>query len=238
MKIIFDLHTHTVSSGHAYSTLQENASHAHSIGLEVLGVSDHAPKMPGAPVAYYFANQKIFPQSISDVKILKGAELNILDIDGSIDLYGKVLDDLDFTIASLHPPCIAIGTEDENTEAIVNTMKNPKVNIIGHPGDPRYPINVSKIVKAAIDTNTLLEINNASLNPNSGRAGGSDTVLEIIKECKKHSYPVILGSDAHICFEIGDFNNLYPLLKQVDIPDELIINTSFEKLKPFLNCNM
>lgn len=234
MNIDFDLHTHTISSGHAYSTLQENVTYASNIGLKLLGISDHAPKMPGAPVAYYFSNQKIIPDKISGVTILKGAELNIMDLDGNVDLYGKILEDLDFTIASLHPPCIPFGTIEENTYALINAMKSPYVNIIGHPGDPRYPLDIPKIVKKAIDSNTLLEINNASLNPNGVRAGGTNIVLDIIKECKKQKWPIILGSDAHICFEIGGYNNIYKLLEQENMPEELILNTSVNKLQDFL----
>ena len=47
-KYKIDTHTHTVSSGHAYSTVTENAKYAASIGLEIIGMTDHAPKMPGS----------------------------------------------------------------------------------------------------------------------------------------------------------------------------------------------
>ena len=49
-KYKIDTHTHTVSSGHAYSTVTENAKYAASIGLEIIGMTDHAPKMPGRTV--------------------------------------------------------------------------------------------------------------------------------------------------------------------------------------------
>jgi putative hydrolase len=235
MKTVFDLHTHTVSSGHAYSTIQENATYASNIGLEILGISDHAPKMPGAPLAYYFANQKIIPEKLFGVRILKGAELNILDINGNVDLYGEILEGLDFAIASLHPPCIPFGNIEENTQALVNAMKNPKINIIGHPGDPRYPFDIAAVVSAAISTNTLLEINNSSLNTGGIRAGGEETILELIKACKKRDYPIILGSDAHICFEIGGYGNIYKLLDEVNMPQELILNTSVKNLSDFLS---
>ena len=55
-KFKFDLHTHTVASGHAYSTVTENASYAEQKGLELLGISDHAPKMPGGTHFFYFLN--------------------------------------------------------------------------------------------------------------------------------------------------------------------------------------
>lgn len=234
MKIIFDLHTHTISSGHAYSTLRENALYAADIGLEILGISDHAPQMPNSPGPYYFANQKIIPEKLSGVRILKGAELNIMDINGTVDLFGDILEGLDFTIASLHPPCIPFATLEENTETLLNAMKNPFINIIGHPGDPRYPLDIVKLVRGAINTNTLLEINNSSLNPNGIRAGGASIILEIITECKKNDWPIILGSDAHICFEIGNYNNIYTLLEEAKMPEDLILNTSIVKLLKFI----
>ena len=44
---VMDLHTHTVASGHAYCTLREMAKAASDKGLELLGITEHAPKMPG-----------------------------------------------------------------------------------------------------------------------------------------------------------------------------------------------
>ncbi len=49
MKIVIDTHTHTIASGHAYSTVLENALAAKNKGLELLCITDHAPEMPGAP---------------------------------------------------------------------------------------------------------------------------------------------------------------------------------------------
>lgn len=40
---VMDLHTHTVASGHAYCSLREMAKVASEKGLEVLGVTEHAP---------------------------------------------------------------------------------------------------------------------------------------------------------------------------------------------------
>ncbi len=49
MKPIMDLHTHTMASGHGYSTLKENIDAAKEKGLKVLGLSEHGPAMPGGP---------------------------------------------------------------------------------------------------------------------------------------------------------------------------------------------
>ena len=46
MKIELDVHTHTIASGHAFSTLQEMAQAAADKGLKVLGITEHSPGIP------------------------------------------------------------------------------------------------------------------------------------------------------------------------------------------------
>lgn len=235
MKYILDTHCHSISSGHAYSSITENIEYAKNIGLKLLAITDHAPKMPGSCGILHFLNLNTLPEKLGDLEILKGVELNILDENGSVDLPKKILQKLDLKIASLHPPCIEPMDKEKNTNAVINAMKNDLINIIGHLGDPRYPINIEKVVKTAKETNTLIEINNASLNPKNTRAGGSEIVLEILKECKKQKAYVVLGSDAHYHTYIGDFENAISLLKECDFPEELVVNTDIQRLKSFLN---
>ena len=234
MKYILDVHCHSISSGHAYSTITENIKYAQKIGLKLLALTDHAPKMPNACGNLYFLNLNILPKKFEDIEILMGVELNILDETGKIDLPNRILKNLDLKIASLHPPCIEPADEKFNTNAVVNAMKNEMVNIIGHLGDPRYPINIQEIVKAAKETNTLIEINNSSLNPNNSRAGGEKIVLNILEECKKRNVSIVLGSDAHYHTYIGNFDNAITLLEKCDFPEELVVYTSITKLKNFL----
>ena len=42
-KIIADIHTHTIASGHAYGTIREMAQAAASKKLKILGLTEHAP---------------------------------------------------------------------------------------------------------------------------------------------------------------------------------------------------
>ena len=53
---VLDLHTHTVASGHAYCSLREMAKAAADKGLELLGITEHAPSMPGTCHKFYFHN--------------------------------------------------------------------------------------------------------------------------------------------------------------------------------------
>lgn len=230
-----DMHTHTVASGHAYSTIDENARYAAQSGLEMLGITDHAPQMPGSTHRLYFLNLKIVPRQLYGIKLLMGAELNIMDSAGKVDLKNNLIKKLDYAIASLHVPCIEPMDMEESTNAVIGAIKNPYINIIGHPCDPRYPLDIKAVVTAARDNNTLLEINNASLNPNNSRSGGEGEIVELIRECKRQQLPVILGSDAHFYSYIGGFDNILPLLEAAEMPDELVINTSVKAFTDFID---
>lgn len=149
---VMDLHTHTVASGHAYCTLREMARAASDKGLELLGITEHAPKMPGTCHKFYFQNIKVVPREMYGIQLLLGSEVNILDAAGTVDLEQKTLEKLDVVIASLHVPCIRPGSRQENTEAYLNAMKNPCVNIIGHPDDGRYEVDYEALVQEPENT--------------------------------------------------------------------------------------
>ena len=91
MKDILDVHTHTTASGHAYNTIWEMAVGAKEKGLQLLGITDHAPKMPGSSESIYFSNFKVLPRNIGEVMVLHGVELNITDFEGTVDLPEDIL---------------------------------------------------------------------------------------------------------------------------------------------------
>ena len=103
---VLDLHTHTVASGHAYCSLRERAKVASEKGLEVLGVTEHAPGMPGTCHQYYFDNLRVVPREMYGIQLLLGSEVNILDAQGTLDLGQHTLSSMDVVIASLHTPCM------------------------------------------------------------------------------------------------------------------------------------
>ena len=48
MKLVLDTHTHTIASGHAYNTINEMVKRGADMRLELMAITDHAPKMPGS----------------------------------------------------------------------------------------------------------------------------------------------------------------------------------------------
>lgn len=226
MNIVVDGHTHTVASGHAYSTIDENARYASQQGLTMIGLTDHAPAMPKTTGRPFFTNLHILPKELYGVRLLHGVELNILDFNGTVDLEQELIQEMDIVIASLHPPCIQSGSRLENTKALVHAMENPYIDIVGHPGDPRYPIDIPAVFQEAKDTHTLLEINNQSLEPEGFRKGSDVAMRQFLLLAMEYGIPVVLGSDAHFYTQIGDMSYCEELLNQLQFPDELILNTN------------
>ncbi len=236
MNIYMDMHTHTIESGHGYSTLKENIEAAQEQGLKYLGLSEHAPAMPGGPHPFFFSNYKCIPRQHGDLTLFCGVEANIMDYNGTLDLEEYLLKRMDYVIASMHVPCVPSGTIEENTRASIMAMKNPYVKILGHPDDSRYPLDYEVLVQAAKEEGVALEVNESSLNPKAARKGGKENITVLLNTCKKYNVPILLGTDSHICYTIGRFERALELIREVNFPEELILNTNPENIKKLINC--
>ena len=135
MKTLLDVHTHTIASGHAFSSLQEMTLTAKEKGLNILGITEHGPNIPGTCDPIYFRNLHCVPRQLYGIKLMLGAELNILNTKGDIDLDEDYWRMLDIRIAGIHSLCWQGGSKEENTQGVINAMRNPFVQIISHPGD-------------------------------------------------------------------------------------------------------
>ncbi len=231
---ILDLHTHTIVSGHAYNTLYEMVHAAAAKGVRLLGVTEHAPRIPGACHPFYFINFKVVPRQIEGVRLFLGCELNIVDYEGRLDLEPRYQKGLDLGIASIHEPCYTCGTTAQNTAAYLCAMKNPIVQIIGHPDDGRFPVDYETLVCAAKEHHVLLELNNSSLAPGCNRKDSRKNMASMLEYCQKYRVPVILDSDAHCEVDVGNHRYLHQLLEEISFPEELVVNDSLEKAAAFL----
>lgn len=227
-----DLHVHTISSGHAYSTLKEYVDFGRSQGMEVIGFSDHGPAMPGGPNIFHIGNQTVIPRKVDGVTILRGVEANILSVKGEIDISEKYIKRLDYCIASLHDVVIRPADAVTNTQAMIEAVRNPYVDIIGHSGNPRFPIDVDTFVEACKEHNKVIEINNSSFVSDS-RVGSKAFCYAIAEKANKLGVKMILGSDAHIAYALGGFEHSLKLVSDLNIDSELIINASLSSLKSY-----
>ena len=234
MKIELDMHTHTLASGHAFSTIQEMAKVGAEKGLKLLGITEHTPGIPGTCDPIYFRNLHVVPRQMYGIELMLGAEINILDGRGNMDADDDLMRRLDIRIAGIHSLCYEHGTKEENTSGMVQAIRHPYIQIISHPGDGTAALDFEPMVLASKECGTLLEINNSSLKPTRNKVDARDNNLEILRLCKRYEVPVILGSDAHISFDIANYEHLYALLQETDFPEALIVNRSVELFKNHL----
>ncbi len=231
-----DAHTHTVSSGHyTKDTITDMVKYASLTGLKLLGISEHGPAIPHSCTLSYFRGLSTAPSIRMGVRILYGAEVNILDFSGALDLPESIMKNLDYCMAGMHTPCLAPGTKEENTAACLRAIENPYIRIIAHPDDTKYPVDYSRLIEAAIDNRVLLEINNSSLAPNGYRGNVKENDRAILELCQKYHYPVLLSSDSHGHSHIGNFTYALALIREMNFPQELILNYSAEKFLHFLH---
>lgn len=238
MNIEIDTHSHTLASGHAYNTLREMAAAAAERGLKGLAVTEHAMEMPGTCHSYYFENLRVVPRQMCGIELLLGTELNILNEAGEVDFSQRLLSGMDIAIASMHIPCYKGDySEEAVTQGYVNVMQNEYVDIIGHPDDGRFPVDMEVLVREAKRTGTLLEVNNSSLRPEGLRLNTVRNCLEMLRECKKQGALVVLGSDSHVDADVGGYGHAYRVLEEADFPEELVANTSLERFRSLLKRN-
>lgn len=228
MEFVLDVHCHTINSGHAYSTISENAAHAAAVGLTHIGISDHAPGMPGGTHLYNFSNLWSLPDEINGVRVFKGVECNIMTEAGALDLPADLLAKMDFVIASLHRGTFPPRDREIHTRAMLAAMEGP-MQILGHPGCQFFDIDIEAVIAAAARTHTIIEVNNQSLNPGSYRYNGSEAILKICRLCKEYGVPVLASSDAHFCTSVGELSRAKEVILAAGLDEEQVLNTSIER---------
>lgn len=162
-----ELHTHSTWSDGKVS-IHQMAKAAISRGLKVLAVTDHSRSLG---IASGLSIEQLWQQraEIQDVQaklgnritLLHGTEMEI-KADGTLDYPDEVLAELDIVIASLH---VSLGQEREKaTLRLLNAIRNPHVDIIGHPTGRLIPdregadLDMEVVFAAAVEKGTVLEI--------------------------------------------------------------------------------
>lgn len=229
--IAVDTHTHTVISGHAWSTLAENAKAAAERGLYGLCLTEHGPDIPGGGVDYLPAAQVMLPEIVNGIRIYRGTEANITNFDGVIDIETRFINRTEFAIASLHDIVMKPGTSQQNTGALLAALNHPFIDMLGHIDDAKVPSDHEAIIAEAKKLNKLIEINNNSLLV---RRGSDENIRKISHICARLGVRVSISSDAHFSTMIGAVEPALKLFREENFPDELIVNRSAETFEGYL----
>ena len=234
MQILADYHTHTKYS-HGKGTIEDNVLKAISKGIKTIGISDHGYKH----LAYGIKLNDIYKmreeinklnEKYSNIEILLGMECNILDGYGNIDIHDKIIENCDYIMAGYHFASTPTSlrsmlnhcnnymiknekSKEYNTNALINAMKNNDIFIITHPGD-KGDVYIEEVAKVAKITNTRLEINSSHgfLNTNQ------------LMKIKNIENKFVIGSDAHIPENVGNFDLAMKIIKEANLDLSLIEN--------------
>ena len=231
--IVADIHTHTLASGHAYGTIREMAQAASGKGLSILGITEHAPGIPGTTHPFYYLNLRSVPKTLFGVRILHGSEINIMN-DGSLSLEERYIAVLDYAIAGIHSTCYQDEGKARNTENVASAMKHPRVKLISHPDDDHTPLDYKRLAEAARETGTALEVNSSSFLKPEHRLNCFENYRQMLYFCREMNVPVVISSDAHDPSQVGCVDPALALLESVSFPESLVLNTDPGKLLDFL----
>ena len=192
-----DLHMHTAKSDGS-NTIEEMAKAAVSRGYEYIGITDHSRHLTiahGLDVKDVMAQIKLIDRLNAQLKnliILKSIEVDILE-DGSLDLPDSILQELDYTVCSIHHKFKL--TKKQQTERVIRAMDNKYFNILAHPTgrilrerEP-YEIDIELVLQAAKERNCILELNS---HPN--RLDLHDINCKLAKDM---GIKIAISTDAH-----------------------------------------
>lgn len=161
-----DLQMHSKYSD-GINTIEEMAKAAKARGYEYIAMTDHSKSeriaggMSEKQLLKYIAEIDKINKKVKGIKILKGAEVDIL-ADGSLDYADKYLKKLDIVIAAVHSRFKS--SKKEMTNRILKALDNRHVKILAHPTgriinkrNP-YALDVDKILDACHANNVWPEI--------------------------------------------------------------------------------
>jgi putative hydrolase len=242
MELYGDYHTHCHRSDGRQSE-EEIINAAKKRGLKEIAITDHGPL--AAVIGVSDANEYLklrdkldaIAANYPDIKVLLGAEANIRDLEGTLDVPDEIIAELDILIAGLHPYTLPTSIEDgwavfvqnslrhlgqgqqekainNNTKATVEVIyQNPQLDILSHPG-LFFTVDIAEVARACVAKDVLFEINCAHEHPD----------ISAIIEADRVGVDFIINSDAHFQETVGNLDYGVNLVEKLGIAPEQVAN--------------
>lgn len=243
--ILADLHTHTIASLHAYSTLKENIDIAKERGLKYIAITDHYfndgtdidKKNETARLQYM---EKRLNEVEDGIYIFGGAEFNL---NQEISYWHK-LQKLSWQLVGLHSwfidiegstledvyHCFEISAEKHyafaHIEREIEKLDGGKYE--GEEVHPEVKEWLQEVCNLAKRKNIFLELNESSILTNKYCEARMRYWLAYAKQ---NGNLLSMGTDAHYCREIGNFTKVLRLLNEIAFPKDRILNCNKEMLE-------
>ncbi len=234
--ILADMHTHTIFSKHAFSTVKENIDVAKEKNLKYIAITDH-----------YYGNGDDIEKKNEINRILylgkriNGVEPNITVISSAEFNLGHEVYNFDELKKLIWKPIGLhswfVDRDNLTIEAVYNLFVEAHhrgYNAFNHIEREFHKFNhssytfdecmegIKRIIDYASVNDIWLEANESSISQNDGQS--AERLCAWLQYAKEKECKIYLGSDAHFCAEVGVFSNLIRVLNEIDYPKELILN--------------
>ncbi|MFZ5921237.1 MAG: DNA polymerase/3'-5' exonuclease PolX [Chloroflexota bacterium] len=193
-----DLQVHSTWSDGKLSMLEMSRAAARR-GIRVIAFTDHSVSLGvtgGLSIERHAEQQKEIEAAQKElgdtIRILHASEVEI-KADGSLDYPDEFLATLDLVVASLHTSLRQ--PREKVTARLLNAIRNPHVDIIGHPTGRLIPereaadLDMEAVLAAAAESGVALEI-----NAHPARLDLEDIYA---KRAKELGIPISINTDAH-----------------------------------------
>ncbi len=235
--IIADLHMHSTWSDGKHS-IREMVEACIQRGLRVIAITDHSRSLGianGLSIERLLAQaeevRRLNAEIGGQIEVLAGTEMDI-KADGSLDYPDEILAQMDFVIASLHS-----GLQQKRpqvTERLLNAIRNPHVDMIGHPSARQFPnregvdADWDAVLAAAKEHDTILEINANPLR--------LDLKPELARLAKDLGVLLAINTDAHQIEHLALMDYGVTIARRAWVEPEHVVNTwTFERFQQWLS---
>ena len=170
-----------------------------------------------APHRWHFENPTALPRTIDGMVMLYGAEANVVDAKGHLDLPPRILEYQDWVVASIHSPCVpGLLTRKEVNRIWLAVAENPYVDCIGHSEQENYRYDYDLVTKAFAANHKVVELNGNSFNV---RKDGIPNMKALLAACLQNGCHIAVDSDAHSTWQLRHgLTALYGMLEEMNFP--------------------
>lgn len=235
--IIMELHCHTTWSDGSLS-VKEIAEEAIKRGKKILAITDHSGSLgiAGGLKVEDLQKQRNEIDTVQSIlgdriRLLQGSEVEI-HADGSLDFPDEELAKLDIVVASLHTSLRQ--PREKITERLIRAIRNPHVDIIGHPTGRLLPdregadLDMAAVFGAAQETGIALEINS-----HPSRLDLDDIFA---RRAVEMGIPLAINTDAHTASDLDLLDFGISTARRGWVESQHVINTwTPEKFLDWLN---
>ena len=235
--IVADLHMHSTWSDGKH-TIREMVNACMRRDLRTIAITDHSRSLGianGLSIERLLAQaeevRRLNEELGDDIQVLAGTEMDI-KADGSLDYPDDILAQMDFVIASLHS-----GLQQKRpqvTERLLNAIRNPHVDMIGHPSARQFPnreevdADWDAVLAAAKEHDTILEINANPLR--------LDLKPELARLAKDSGVLLAINTDAHQIAHLDLMDYGVTNARRAWVEAEHVVNTwSYERFTQWLS---